>query len=99
MAVERNVPIAPVSTGAPGLARTLEVTLMQGDGSLATVEMQVVSIGDKEGRVVRADELDLRDLQVQMLRQLERVAVAVESLSRGEAVATLEEEPRWPAQQ
>jgi len=99
MAVERNVPIAPVSTGAPGLARTLEITVEQGDGSLATVEMQVVSIGDKEGRILRADELDLRDFQLQTLRQLDRIAFAVESLSRGEAVPTMEDEARWQAQQ
>lgn len=50
------VQVSPDSTGKK--IRNLEVTTLQGDGSLATVEMQVVSITDKQGVPVDLGNLE-----------------------------------------
>jgi len=48
-----HVQVAPDSTGK--LVHTLELTLMQADGSLQTVEVQAVAITNKKGRAINLD--------------------------------------------
>jgi hypothetical protein len=58
--------------------RTLEVTILQGDGTTATVEMQVVSVGYGAGNVLLAEDFSGQEVQVRILRMLRRIAGALE---------------------
>jgi hypothetical protein len=50
------VQVAPDSTGKK--IHNLEITVMEGDGTTSTVEMQVISIADKSGNVLDFGNLE-----------------------------------------
>lgn len=67
---EGYVQVPPDSTGKQ--IRNLEVTILQPGGTYATVEMQVVSIADKNGNVISFDQLavlnDISDSMGKLLK-------------------------------
>jgi ABC-type thiamine transport system ATPase subunit len=73
---EQNVQLNPGLAGAR--VRTLEITTQETDGSLQTVEMQVVSIANPQGVVLLAEDFSALDVQLRILKMLRRVAGALE---------------------
>src|SRR5437867_1101287 len=78
--LESSVQIAPDSTGKKVRTLEVEAVLQDTDGTwkTATVEMQVVSIADKSGRIVNLDMVEYLEL---IDEKLERIAAAVESMA------------------
>jgi hypothetical protein len=50
MAVDQNIGLPPDSTGKK--VRVLEITALDSDGSVQTVEMQVIAIADRRGQLL-----------------------------------------------
>jgi hypothetical protein len=74
MTGEANVQLNP---GTGGLrVRTLEVTAVQPDGTLATVEMQVATIATPSGKVLDFDRIE--DLLEDILEQLQEMNETLE---------------------
>ena len=78
--LESSVQIAPDSTGKKVRTLEVEAVLQAADGTwqTATVEMQVVSIADKSGRIVNLDMVEYFEL---IDEKLERIADAVEAMA------------------
>jgi hypothetical protein len=53
---EQNVVLNQGSGGSA--VRTLDITTVQPDGSLLTVQMQVIAITDKSGRILNFDGIE-----------------------------------------
>ena len=76
MADEGVVQVAPDSTGKR--IRNLSMQVLQTDGTLQTVYMQVVSIVDDRGFQV---EFENRDWQQKMLNELVGIRKGIEAIS------------------
>jgi hypothetical protein len=73
---ESFVQVAPDSTGKK--IRNLQVSLLQADGSVATVQMQVIAIADEDGNPI-AFKRDL-EVQQQHLDELRAIRIGMQLL-------------------
>ncbi len=73
------VRVAPDSSGKK--IRNLSVDLLQADGSVATVMMQVVSLATTDGRPVNLDNLELLN---DILFELKRIRLGLQLLTDSE---------------
>jgi hypothetical protein len=78
MAVDTKVALqtGAISTGQN--VRTLEVKVLQSDGTQAVVELQVVAIADQFGNILRVDQD--KDWQQMMLDELRATRLAMQGL-------------------
>lgn len=76
MSKEASVSISPESTGPK--VRTLQVDVIDDDGSIASTVQQVVTLADKDGDVV--DFSSTLDIQIQILRELKKIRLGLELL-------------------
>ena len=70
--------VGVAADGAGKKIRNLQITTLQADGSLLTVQMQVVAIGDEEGNPVRFSETF--ELQQQMLDEIRATRMGIQLL-------------------
>ena len=105
MADASYVQVAPDSSGKK--IRNLQLEVLQADGTFATVQMQVITIADAEGRPISLipDRELLRELRKELrlhtdilLRVLEAVNPD-EHLTREEVVSELDEQDETEAEE
>lgn len=83
MAVESFVQVAPDSVGKR--IRNVQADVVQPDGTLATVQMQVVALADERGQLV-GEPVD-REWQAAVLGQLRAIRRGLEALT-GQLLST-----------
>jgi hypothetical protein len=77
MSVDTKVQLQSGTISSAQNVRTLEVKIQQADGTLATVELQVVAIADQFGNILRIDQD--KDWQQQMLDELRAIRFAAQA--------------------
>jgi hypothetical protein len=75
----------PPDTGTGKKVRTLTLSALQSDGSIAQVQMQVVSIADESGNAL--NDLATNDMLAQMLTELRGIRRALTATTSGFDVA------------